>query len=64
MDGMSLTLNQGYPSRSSEAGGLQKDQFVKHRRNGMDSTATRIDWPDLCHSGTVTLQNLTVHTAE
>ena len=30
MDGLNLTLTQGYPSRSSETGGLQRDQFVKH----------------------------------
>ena len=29
MDRLKLTLIQGYPSRSSEAGGLQRDQFVK-----------------------------------
>ena len=28
MDRLNLTLVQGYPSRSSEAGGLQKDQFI------------------------------------
>ena len=29
MDSLNLTLVQGYPSRSSETGGLQRDQFVK-----------------------------------
>ena len=29
MDRLNLTLVQGYPSHSSEAGGLQKDQFIK-----------------------------------
>ena len=29
MDNMNLTLVQRYPSRSSEAGGLQWDQFIK-----------------------------------
>ena len=29
MDGLNLTLTQGYLSRSSETGGLQRDQFVK-----------------------------------
>ena len=32
MDRLNLTLVQGYPSRSSEAGGLQRDQFVKHSK--------------------------------
>ena len=32
MDRLNLTLVQGYPSRSSEAGGLQRDQFVKHEK--------------------------------
>ena len=29
MDRLNLTLVQGYPSRSSEAGGLLKDQYIK-----------------------------------
>ena len=29
----SLTLTQGYPSRSSKAGGLQRDQFVKYNKS-------------------------------
>ena len=29
MDKLSINLVEGYPSRVSEAGGLQKDQFVK-----------------------------------
>ena len=29
MDRLNVTLIHGYPSRSSEAGGLQRDQFVK-----------------------------------
>ena len=29
MDRLNLTLVQGYPLRSSEVGGLQKDQFIK-----------------------------------
>ena len=33
MDCLNLTLVQGYPSRSSEAGGLQRDQFVKHGKS-------------------------------
>ena len=33
MDGLNLTLTQGYPSRSSETGGLQRDQFVKHSKS-------------------------------
>ena len=33
MDGLNLTLTQGCPSRSSEAGGLQRDQFVKHSKS-------------------------------
>ena len=33
MDRLNLTLVQGYPSRSSEAGGLQRDQFVKHGKS-------------------------------
>ena len=32
MDGLNLTFTQGYLSRSSEAGGLQRDQFVKHSK--------------------------------
>ena len=33
MDGLNLTLTQGYPSKSSEAGVLQRDQFVKHNKS-------------------------------
>ena len=33
MDRLNLMLVQGYPSRSSEAGGLQRDQFVKHGKS-------------------------------
>ena len=33
MDRLNLTLVQGYPSRNSEAGGLQRDQFVKHGKS-------------------------------
>ena len=33
MDGLNLTLKQGYPSRSSKAGDLQRDQFVKHNKS-------------------------------
>ena len=33
MDRLNLTLVQGYPSRSLEAGGLQRDQFVKHGKS-------------------------------
>ena len=33
MDRLNLTLVQGNPSRSSEAGGLQRDQFVKHGKS-------------------------------
>ena len=33
MDGWNLTLTQGYPSRSSETRGLQRDQFVKHSKS-------------------------------
>ena len=29
MDRLNVTLTHGYPSRGSEAGGLQRDQFVK-----------------------------------
>ena len=29
MDSLNLTLVQGYPSRSSEVGGLQRDRFVR-----------------------------------
>ena len=29
----SLTLTQGYPSRSSEIGDLQREQFVKHSKS-------------------------------
>ena len=58
----------------SESGGLQWDQFVKsksqvkfvkvnHWPSGTGYTQTRTDQPVLCHSGTVTLQNSTVHTA-
>ena len=32
MDGLNLRLTQGYTSRSSEAGGLQRDQFVKFNK--------------------------------
>ena len=32
-DRLNLTLVQGYPSGSSEAGGLQRDQFVKHGKS-------------------------------
>ena len=33
MDRLNVTLVQGYPSRSSETGGLQKDQFVKYGKS-------------------------------
>ena len=33
MDGLNLTLTQGYPSRSSEAGGLQRDKFIKYNKS-------------------------------
>ena len=33
MDRLNLTFVQSYPSRSSEAGGLQRDQFVKHGKS-------------------------------
>ena len=33
MDRLNLILVQGYPSRCSEAGGLQRDQFVKHGKS-------------------------------
>ena len=33
MESLSLTLTQGYLSRSSETGGLQRDQFVKHSKS-------------------------------
>ena len=33
MDGRNLTFTQGYPSASSEGGGLQRDQFVKHSKS-------------------------------
>ena len=33
MDRLNLTLVQEYPSRSSESGGLQRDQFVKHGKS-------------------------------
>ena len=33
MDGLNLTLVRGYPSRSSETGGLKRDQFVKHSKS-------------------------------
>ena len=29
IDKLNVTLVEGFPSRASEAGGLQKDQFVK-----------------------------------
>ena len=29
MDRLNLTLTQGYPSKGSEPGGLQRDQFIK-----------------------------------
>ena len=29
MDRLNLTLTQGYPSKGSDAGGLQRDQFIK-----------------------------------
>ena len=33
MDSLNLTNTQGYPSISSEAQGLQRDQFVKHNKS-------------------------------
>ena len=33
MDSLNLRLTQGYLSRSSEIGGLQRDQFVKHSKS-------------------------------
>ena len=33
MDSLNLTLTNGYSSRSSETGSLQRDQFVKHSKS-------------------------------
>ena len=33
LDKLNVALKEGYPSRASEAGGLQKDQFVKVGRS-------------------------------
>ena len=57
MDSLNLTLVQGYPSRSSETGGLQRDQFVKPSKpskSGMGCTPARTDWRVLYHCGIVT----------
>ena len=63
MDGLNLTLTEGYLSRSSEAGGLQRDQFVKHSKSQAKWYGLHPNQDILCHSGIVTLQSLTVHTA-
>ena len=60
MDRLNLTLVQGYPSRSSEAGGLQRDQFLKHgkrKESGMAYIPVRTNQPVLFPSGTWRLQN-------
>ena len=52
---LNLTLTDGYPSRSAEAGGLQRDQFLKpprfqakwyscHSQQKSDTTETVISW--------------------
>ena len=52
---LNLTLTDGYPSRSAEAGGLQRDQFLKpprsqakwygcHPQQKSDTTETVISW--------------------
>ena len=52
---MNLTLTDGYPSRSAEAGGLQRDQFLKpprsqakrygcHSQQKSDTTETITSW--------------------
>ena len=39
MGKVNLTLTEGYPSRSSEAGGLLKDQFVRPKNLRANGTA-------------------------
>ena len=45
MGKLNLTLTEGYPSRSSEAGGLLKDQFV--RPQDLRRSGTALFQPDL-----------------
>ena len=66
MDSLNLTVTQRYPSRSSETGGLQRDQFVKHSKSHAKwyrLDPIRTDRLVLYYSGNVTLPSLTVHTA-
>ena len=65
MDRLNLTLVHGYPSRSSEAGGLQRDQFIKPVKSKVKwyGLHPSQDKPDLCPSGILRLQSLTVLTA-
>ena len=67
---LNVTLVEGYPSCSSEAGGLLMDQFVRPQslsQNGMAYSLTRSlvlppGTPLL--AGVQTPQNLTAHTVE
>ena len=67
---LNVTLVEGYPSRSSEAGGLLKDQFVhppSRSRNGMACSLTRslVLRPETqLLPGVQTPQNLTARIAE
>ena len=50
---LNLTLVEGYPTRSSEAGGLMKDQFLRPEKSqsGMDFSLTRKWIPQLFQHG-------------
>ena len=53
MESLNLTLAQGYLSRSSETGGLQRDQVTStenHMQCGKGYTPSRTGLPDLFHS--------------
>ena len=67
---LNITLVEGYPSRSSEAGGLLRDQFVRppsHSQNGMACSLTRslvLPPETRLLPGVQTPQNLIAHIAE
>ena len=57
MEGLNLTLAQGYPSRGSETPGLQRTSLsstVNLMLSGTGSTSAKTDRSDLFHSGIVT----------
>ena len=63
IDGLNLTLTQGFPSRCSETGGLQRDQFVKHSKShakwyGLHTNQDRLaSSVSFCHCDSVKLKS-------